>query len=315
MYSSYGYGDGDGTAHRSVQDYLLILRERIWYIIVVFLVVLSSALVYTVSAIRIYEASATVQLLRDDPTVLQTQDVVDNQIRGAEDLNTQVKLVESANLIEKVADCITGDDLRQFLAPYQEGREDDPVTPHGLLGKNRKIVPQRLSLVIAVQFEHPDRVIASKGANYFVEEYIHFNNRQRLDESLKAVDELKVRAEQQKQKVDELARELQAYRERNNMVSLDERGDIVTDRLKALGMNVTNVSTRLKDIEVRWKQLQSRGGDMGMISELPFVASDPHIAALKQQIAAENISMAELEERYRPKPPRMIKARTKLSQT
>src|SRR5690606_4132356 len=102
------------------------------------------------------------------------------------------KLLESMNLIEKVASRITGDDLALFLAPYQKGKENDPVTPHGLLARNRKIVPQRLSLVIAVQFRHPDRVMAAKVTNYFVEEFINFNNRQRLEESLKAVDDLKI---------------------------------------------------------------------------------------------------------------------------
>ncbi len=310
-----GYGNEDGTAHRSVQDYLLILRERIWYIVVVFLVVFSSALVYTFSATRIYQATATVQLLRDDPTIMQVQDVVETQIRGAEDLNTQVKLLESANLIAKVAERLTGDDLRQFLAPYQDGSEDDPVTPHGLLAKNREVVPQRLSLVLAVQFEHPDRAIAAKVANYFVDEFINFNNRQRIEESLKAVDDLKVRAEDQKQKVDELARGLQRYREENNMVSLDERRDIVTDRLKALGMNVTTLSTELKNVEVRWNQLRERGGNLEAISELPFIASDSLISSLKQQVSAENIAIAELRERYRAKHPRMIEAQRKLTQT
>ncbi len=314
-YGSSGYGEGDGTAHRSLQDYVLILRERIWYIIVVFLVVFSSALVYTVSATKIYESTATIQLLRDDPTVLQVEDVVDTQIRGAEDLNTQVKLLESMNLIEKVADRITGDELVKFLAPYQKGKEGDPVTPHGILAENRKIVPQRLSLVIAIQFRHPDRVIAAKVANYFTDEFINFNNRQRIAESLKAVDDLKVRAETQGEKVDELAQELQAYRERNNMVSLDERRDIVTDRLKALGNYVTTVSTQLKEVEVRFNQLQERDGDLRAIAELPFVATDEHIAALKREIAAENIAIAELQERYRDKHPRMIEAKRKLEQT
>jgi uncharacterized protein involved in exopolysaccharide biosynthesis len=48
----YGYGDGGGaggSVQRSFQDYLLILRERIWYVVVVFLVVFSSSLVYTLS--------------------------------------------------------------------------------------------------------------------------------------------------------------------------------------------------------------------------------------------------------------------------
>ncbi|PAW76557.1 MAG: hypothetical protein B9S27_08690, partial [Opitutia bacterium Tous-C8FEB] len=48
-YSAVGYGDagesGAGQVQRTFQDYLLILRERIWYIVVVFLVVFSSSLV------------------------------------------------------------------------------------------------------------------------------------------------------------------------------------------------------------------------------------------------------------------------------
>ncbi len=315
-YGGYGgYGDADGTAHRSFQDYLLILRERIWYVIVVFLVVLSSAIVYTASATQIYQSTATVHILRDDPTVMKMQAVVDTEIRGAEDLNTQVKLLESANIIDKVAERLTGDDLRQFLLPYQKGKESDPVTPHGLIAQNRKVVPQRLSLVIAIQYEHPDRLIAAKVANYFVEEFINFNNRVRIEESLKAVDDLDVRARQQEQKVEELAIELQTYRERNNLVSLDERRDIVTDRLKSLGSRVTQLSSALKEVEVRWNQLQSRQGDLLAIADLPFVASDPHIASLKQQISAENIALAELEQRYRAKHPRMIEAVQKLAQT
>ena len=39
-YSAVGYGDsGAASVQRSFQDYLLILRERIWYVVVVFLVV------------------------------------------------------------------------------------------------------------------------------------------------------------------------------------------------------------------------------------------------------------------------------------
>ena len=314
-YGYGGYGESDGAAHRSFQDYLLILRERIWYIIVVFLVVLSSAIVYTSSATPIYESTATVHILREDATVMQVEAVVNTDIRGAEDLNTQVKLLESANIIEKVAERITGDDLRQFLAPYSSGDESDPVSPLGIISKNREIVPQRLSLVIAIKYGHPDRVIAAKVANYFVEEFINFNNRMRIEEALKAVDDLDVRARQQEQKVEELALELQAYREKNNLVSLDERRDIVTDRLKSLGMRLTQVSTELKEVEVRWNQLQRRKDNLLSIADLTFVATDPHIASLKQQISAENIAIAELQQRYRGKHPRMIEAMKKLAQT
>ena len=38
-YGYPGYGSGDTVVQRTLQDYLLIIRERIWYIIVIFLVV------------------------------------------------------------------------------------------------------------------------------------------------------------------------------------------------------------------------------------------------------------------------------------
>lgn len=315
-YGGYGgYGEEGGTAHRSFQDYILILRERLWYIIVVFLVVFLSVLIYTISATKVYRSMATVQLLRDDPTGLQVQDVVDNRILGTEDLNTQVKLLESSNLIGKVADRLTGEELRRFMAPYIEGVESDPITPHSIIYNNREVIPQRLSLVIGIVYEHPDPEIAAKVANYFVDEYINFNNRQRIEESLKVVEDLKIRADEQKLKVDQLAKGLQRFREDNDMISLDERRDIVTDRLKTLGMNVTQVSTELKEIQVRWRQIQDRLNEPDTIAELPFVAVDPLISSLKQQISVEKISIAELQERYRAKHPRLIEANRKLDQT
>src|SRR5512146_1274234 len=82
-YSAVGYGYGynpeneTNAVQRTFQDYLLIIRERIWYIVVVFLVVFSSALVYTLSKPKIYESTATLQIFRRDPTIMPGQQVVD----------------------------------------------------------------------------------------------------------------------------------------------------------------------------------------------------------------------------------------------
>ncbi len=158
----YGYGDsGSGTAHRGFQDYLLILRERIWYIIVVFLVVFSSSLVYTLSLTKVYQSTATVQIFRRDPTVMQVQQVVDNDIRGAEDLNTQLKVMESGTIIQKVAERITGEDRAAFLAPYEKTSADTAFIA-GILAAGRKVQLQRLTLIISISFEHPDRFVAAK---------------------------------------------------------------------------------------------------------------------------------------------------------
>jgi polysaccharide biosynthesis transport protein len=319
----YGYGSGssEGTAQRTLQDYMLIIRERVWYIVVVFLVVFSSSLVFTLSRVKIYQSSASVQIMRNDPVIMQVQGVTNNEVRSAEDLNTQAKLLESGTIVMRVADRLTGNDLERFMAPYKKaGAETPPIAE--IIFKNRKIVQQRLSLVIVVQYEHADPSIAAKVANLFVDEYISYNARVRIDESMKAVEDLKVRAEEQRRKVDELSVKLQNYREKNNLVSLDQRKDIVTEKLKALSLYLTQATSRLKDAEVRWNQTKERIDEGKSLMDLPFISGQQGgssslslVAQLNQQLSAQKISIAQLRERYRDRHPRMIEALNSMVQT
>jgi uncharacterized protein involved in exopolysaccharide biosynthesis len=213
--SGYGYGYsatgyGESSAQRSLNDYLLILRERVWYVVVVFLVVLSSALVYTFSQTKIYESTASVQILRQDPIVMDGQPVLDTAVRTVEDLNTIVKIMESGTIMERVNQRITGDDLRQFMAPYEKGRWGDPLTPREVLFENRRVVPLRLSLVVGVTYSHPDPMIAARIANMFVDELLQWNSRVRIDDTSGVAQDLQVRVEQQRKLVDDLANELAA---------------------------------------------------------------------------------------------------------
>src|SRR5258708_18983358 len=256
-YGSVGYGGGsETTAQRTFQDYLLILRERVWYIVVVFLVIFSSVVVFTLSQTKLYQATASVQIFRREAVVMQVQSVTDTEIKSSEDLNTQVKVLESAAIVQQVASRLTGEDLRQFLAPYEKSNQKTGVSPVRIILGNRKISPFRLSLVVAVEYTHPDPAVAAKIANLFVDEYINYNSRMRIEDSMKAVDDLQVRAEEQKKKVEELGLLLQNYREKNNLVSLDQRKDIVTEKLKALNIYVTQTSAKLKDAEIRLNQVK-----------------------------------------------------------
>jgi succinoglycan biosynthesis transport protein ExoP len=190
-----------------------------------------------------------------------------------------------------------------------------PVSPAEVIFKNRKIVPVRLSLVLQVQYSHPDKFIAAKVANLFIDEYIAYNSRLRIEDSMKAVDDLKERAEQQKKKVEELAINLQAYREKNKMVSLDKGKDIVTEKLKALNAYVTQTTARLNEAEIRWRQVQERKATPALLLDLPFISSQSLITQLVQQVAAQKIVISQLREHYRDKHPKMIEAVNSLAQT
>ena len=317
-YGGYGgYGGYPGysetTVQRSLQDYLLILRERIWYIVAAFLVVFAGAAVYTYTLTPVYQSSSTVEIFRRNPTVMQVQQVMDSEVRSVEDINTQVNILKSTAIMQRVADKLTGDDLQRFLAPYE--KKDRP-TPSVLriLELNREIIPQRLSLIVSLQYRHPNPEIAAKVANLFADEYITYSAHVRVDESLKAVVELEQRATEQRKKVDDIARALQAYREKNNLVSLDQRKDISTETLKELNLRVAQGASTLQEAETRWKQIldaRQRGADLLTLSA---IASDPTVTDLQRQAAAAKIAVTQLSERYRPKHPKMIEAVNALSE-
>ncbi|MDI1251415.1 MAG: polysaccharide biosynthesis tyrosine autokinase [Lacunisphaera sp.] len=316
-YSGYGAAGtgGDSQMQRSMQDYVLILRERVWYIVLVFALVFSAAAIFTFTRVPLFQSVASVQVLRGDPVVMQVQAVVNNDIRSAEDLNTQVKVLESFAIVQRVSERLVGDELKQFLAPYLKEGSADPVSPAEIIFRNRKIVPVRLSLVLQVQYSHPDKYIASRVANLFIDEYIAYNSRLRIEDSMKAVDDLKERAEQQKKKVEELAINLQAYREKNKLVSLDQRKDIVTEKLKALNAYVTQTTSRLNEAEIRWRQVQERKATPALLLDLPFISSSQLIGQLVQQVSAQKILIAQLRDQYREKHPKMMEAMNSIGQT
>ncbi|PTX91625.1 polysaccharide biosynthesis tyrosine autokinase [Opitutus sp. ER46] len=316
-YSAAGYGYGDAgessTIQRTFQDYLLIVRERIWYIVVVFLVVFSSALVYTLSKPKIYESTATVQIFRRDPTIMPGQQVVDTDIRSTEDLNTQVKVIESEAIIESVASRITGQELREFLAPYDTGAPEKPSVAR-LLKLNRRVIPQRLTLMVWIAYKHPNRFVAAKVANHFARAYIDYNTQLRISEGVKAVEDLKGPVETQRKLVERLASELQRYKEQHKMVSLDQRKDIVSESLKAINLEVARASIALNAAENRRNQvaeLKARGGNL---TELPFIATQATIVELLKQLAAQKVQLEQLGARYRAKFPKMIEAQNSYDQ-
>lgn len=316
--AGYGYGDGGGGGgggvQRTFQDYLLILRERIWYIVVVFLVVFSSSLVYTLSRTKIYQATARIQLLRGDPKIMQVQQVVENDIRSAEDLNTQLKVLESSAIVQQVAERITGDDLRLFLAPYERTSADIGFIG-GVLGNNRKVTLQRATLIVDISYQHPDPSVAAKVANLFAAEYFHHNTRLRIDDTTNAVNELKGTVEEQQKRVEKLSHELQEYKEKNNMVSLDGRKDVVNDALKSSNQELLRWGQVLASADIRISQIKEYRTKGAALTELPFIAGQPIIAQLLGQLVGQKITITALRERYRDKHPEMIKAMTAAAET
>lgn len=307
-YGGYGGSNQEHSPQRSLKDYLVILRERIWYFVVTFFVIFTGTLLYTFNTTKLYRSAASIQVLRDDRKLLDTPDIEYNVIASTEDFNTQVKLLESLQIVDAVAERIKDEEFNSFMAPYADSIITGPLTPQEVLIKNRRVIPIRMTMLIMVQYSHPDPKIAKDVANYFADEYINFNVRQNINSSMKAVEDLKVRVQQQKEKVEEIRSRLVEYQKNTGRISLDEDENAESEEFRMLNAMHTQDKRDLDVAEAQWNLVQEFQSEGKPLWDLPIIADMPRISSLLSQRSTQAITLATLKKRYREKHPTMIEA-------
>lgn len=313
-----GYADGEGSPSRNLSDYLLILRERIWWLVVsVFVVFLGFAL-YTFNAPKVYRAAASVEILRQKDKVFQIEDVVRQEVANAEDFNTQIKILESLNIVQAVDERLKGSLRNRFLAPYEKGLD---ATLRGtrsvseILYGNRAVAPVRLSLVVNILYAHPDPEIAAIVANYFAEEYIDFNRNKQIEGSLRAVDDLRSQADQQLAKIKEMEIRLADFKEKYDTLSVDRSQDIDNEQFINLNARLEADKKIYDETTTLLEQIERTRENGDPLWELSFIAGGSRVSELLNRLSLNKIEIATLAKRFRDKHPTMIAARESLEQT
>ena len=306
-YGSYGNISEEQGPQRNFKDYIFLIRERIWYLIIVFFIIFLGSILYTFNKTKLYTAYATIELLRDDPTVMTSaSNLEQNEIRSSEDLNTHISRLESVSIIQGVEKRFQEDELAQFMAPYKGTFSfSGPLTAFEILSINRKIIPRRMSLMVNIAYTHPNPIMAAKIANLFGDEYINTILSQNIDASMKAVEDLRKRAEQKKNRVEELELNLAEYRELKKAVSLDKQENIAAEQLASLNEIKTTAKMNLDQAEIRWNLIQDYQKQGKGLWELPFISEQIRVATLIEQISSIRIAISTKSKRYREKHPEM----------
>ena len=311
-YGNYGYGSyGNVTEEngpqRTFKDYVFLIREEDLVSNNCFFIIFLGSILYTFNKTKLYTSYATIELLRDDPTVMNTaSDLEQNEIRGAEDLNTHINKLESLSIIQGVEKRFQEDELIQFMAPYKGTFSfSGPLTAFEILSENRRIIPRRMSLIVNIAYTHPNPDMAAKIANMFGDEYINTMLSQNIDASMKAVEDLRKRADQKKDRVEELELKLAEYRELKNAVSLDRQENIAADELGSLNQIKTSSKMALDQAEIRWNLIQKYESESKELAELPFISDQFRVTSLIEQISNIRIAISTKSKRYREKHPEM----------
>lgn len=152
-----------------------------------------------------YTATAIIQIIRDDPSAMSSEA---NRLRAYESkIEAAVVALESITLLKKVIEKLeSSNQVNNLIIPYKkEATTESLVT---ILKKYRSIEVARPSQLLHVSYAHPDPEIAALVVNTFAKEYIDYAIKLDFDSSMKAIEALRIRTDQQKIRIAELEQRL-----------------------------------------------------------------------------------------------------------
>ena len=301
-----GATEEPATERRTLRDYYIILRERLWIAApLAFLVAIGLVYVKARETPQ-YLARATLQFEKPERVVIQ-QAVVDPGITSEADLNTYLQVLGSDRLRQRIVSSFTDAELRILQRAYVSTLKpgEPPPGAFAALG-HTAIVPVRNTFIVGINVTHPDPEAAALVANRTVEQFILYLMQDVSGANEVAVEFLQRRAEELRIEAESAEQRLQAYQKKHNLLSLDNNTNIIQDRL----MSVNNAlqSARLERINVeelnnQVNEFQSSGRDL---LEIAAIAGHGAVPTLRAQLNTLRQTQSVLGERYLERHPRMI---------
>ncbi len=331
------YSEWQEAEEIQLRDYLDVILRRKWLILTVLALVFLSTLIFSLAATRIYEASAVIEVSQENPRVTNFQEVMGSEIQAREFYETQVELLGSRAMIDRIIDKLDlashpvikkavfgegrtgivrkmGHALQSKIIAWFRGRHQSAVTEDiatqqqiaEYLSENLTVTPSRKSMLIDVAFRSPDRQFSQLVANTLIEDYINWKMELKVEASGIARDFLMMQMDRAKINLEKAEERLNAFAKHAGIVSLDARINSIYRHLEELNSAFAMAEADMIAKEASYNQALREGHD-----NLPQVLSSNLIASLKNRYAELSASYEELKSVFHDDYPKVqtLKAR------
>lgn len=313
-----------------------IYRNR-YFVIGILVASVIAGIVLTITATKIFSASASVQVDQQSSSIIQQSSSIEPRVEGQEVdrfLQTQVDIIRSRATAERVAEALSLHSNDRFVrgmgaepATAPSGGRNLPNTRRDqiidILRDNLSVDLPRTSRIITISFRSPDPALAQTIANQYADSYIMSNLRRRFDSSSYARDFLEDQLGIAKNRLEESERATINYARNAGLLDTSqgvanpagqsgESGGIrslTTSNLVQLNNALIAARAGRIAAEQRWRQAAG-----APLMSLPEVQTNIAIQSLNQQRAAARAALAQAQQRYRDDHPTLQQASSQVEE-
>jgi succinoglycan biosynthesis transport protein ExoP len=348
-YGGTGYGAGYGSMvdETHLVDYLRVLHKRRWTALTAFLIVFGSVTVFTFRATPIYSARVQILIENENPNVVKFEEVYEQNKSNNDYYQTQYRILQSRLLARRTLNAEKLWDDPQFSGPGSQGISLDPIVwalrtagyvkgffeqpaepePAAATETAKQsqtidrflsgvtVSPVRNSRLVDLTYRSPDAQMSSRIANAIARQYIEQNLEFKFLATKEATDFLTERTAEQRKALEQSEQALQRYREKTGAMALEDRQNIVIQRLADLNTAVTRARTERIEKESVYNQIRAIQSDRSALDTFPAILNNSFIQQLKVQQNELQRQKAQLAEKLGARHPEMVKVDSAIETT
>jgi succinoglycan biosynthesis transport protein ExoP len=277
--------DASGLTFDFGHLYHLVLSKA-WVIILFVILSVGAAIAYLSWAPKIYSSRAIIQIDQEAQKVINGQDSNAEDFKSLEELNTIAQTLMSDTLLLRVIKANELDKDPLFAPPKKDGSAYLDSELVGRFKLKLTVGLRRGTRLIDIVVEDTDPKRAQKLTQSMLKEFVDQNFDQKFTVSKVANDHLIQEAERLKEKLHKSEQVLQQYREDHHAVSLEDKQNIIVEKLKELNLKVTEAKSERLKLEADVAIIkQGKANTPAKLLMLPSIATLPVVAGLRQQLA------------------------------
>lgn len=292
----------------------------------------------------VYSATASIVLESEEANVVNVEQVYSLGSGKYEYTQTQFEILKSRSLAERVVRKLKlyqhphflprGEeeqtrpwyslDLKALLPASQKSppaqlSEEEKQTQliqaiTGVVASGLTVRPVDISFVVYLSYESSDPQLAAQVVNAIAREFIDSNLETRLAGTVQATGWLGGRLAELKENLGRSEEALQDFRDREGLVSVAGVTSLGGSELKILSQRLEDArKARIEAQNIRDDVQDMPDADTEQLMTIPAVLQHQLIRDLAREQSAAERKVAELSNRYGPKHPKMIAARSDLS--
>src|SRR6266446_6201547 len=253
-------------------EYIRVLMKRKWTVLACLFTIFSVVAIASLKMTPVYEASGSIAINKPDSGLVNFNNSPTFNVDYFDptELDTEVKILQSDLLALQVVKELALDRRPEFggktpalpsaldLAP--DPLQADTARTSSLLASfrgNLKVTLSPNTHIVEVHFRSPDKDLAATVVNTLMSTYTENNFKSRFESTMQASDWLSKQLVDLQMKVETSQEKLVRYQREHEILGIDEKQNITTEKLDELNKEMTMAESDRMQKEAVYRQTQS----------------------------------------------------------